>query len=62
MLPINAAITGTGNVTFLGVENSTIVLNAVSTYGGSTAIESDVNVKLGIANGLPVTTQLSLRI
>ena len=71
-LTLNGPITGGGNLTFQGEcvsgNNPYIVLNAQSTYAGSTLITCDVNgnaglnlyVQLGTNNALPTTTVLTL--
>jgi autotransporter-associated beta strand protein len=70
-LILNGPIVGAGNVTFSSANQSatapTIILNAQSTYTGSTLITCDANasaglncyVRLGTNNGLPTTTVLS---
>lgn len=69
---LNAPITGAGNAAFYGINvrncASTILLNAQSTYAGTTLITCDPNaymginciVKLGTNNALPPTTVLTL--
>ena len=71
-LILNGPITGAGNVAFQGEcvsgNNPYIVLNAQSTYAGSTLITCDLNgnaglnlyVALGIDNALPTNTVLTL--
>lgn len=70
-LTLNGPILGAGNATFSsGNQNATaptIILNAQSTYAGSTLITCDANasaglncyVQLGTNNGLPTTTVLT---
>jgi autotransporter-associated beta strand protein len=64
-------ISGDGNLTFRGIQTanaySTIVLNNANDYAGSTLItatntstNTEIFVKLGIANALPATTVLTL--
>jgi len=71
-LTLNGAIAGAGNLIFNGGNQNgtapTIILNAQSTYAGSTLITCDPNasaglncyVKLGTNNALPSTTVLTL--
>lgn len=70
-LTLNGPIQGAGNATFSSANQNgtapTIILNAPSTYTGSTLITCDTNasnglncyVQLGTNNGLPQTTVLS---
>jgi autotransporter-associated beta strand protein len=71
-LTLNQPISGDGNLAFYGINQlnafGTIILNAQSTYAGSTLISCDPNqnaglncfVKLGIQNALPPSTELTL--
>jgi autotransporter-associated beta strand protein len=74
-LTLNQPITGDGNLRLFGSSeflntNGTIVLNAQSSYTGSTELDTagetvhlagvNLFVKLGIANALPTTTLLTL--
>jgi len=70
-LTLNGPIVGAGNITFSSPNQNgtapTIILNAQSSYNGSTLITCDANgsaglncyVQLGTNNGLPTTTVLS---
>ena len=67
---LNAAIGGTGNVTLTSAATSnavnTVTLNAVSTYSGSTLIDtsgganSQIFIKPGVNDALPTTTVLTI--
>lgn len=67
---LNGAITGTGNLSLVSQggspsHNAPWLLNAASTYNGSTVIRNsdgllDITVKLGVNNALPTTTSLNL--
>jgi autotransporter-associated beta strand protein len=70
-LTLNGAISGAGNLTLSSAStvasnsNQTIRLNAQSSYTGSTTLnptgnDSNLIVRLGIANALPPTTVLSI--
>jgi len=71
-LTLNGAIGGDGNLLLYGAASlntgATILLGAQSTYAGNTKLDTagsgnsgqNLNVKLGVANALPVTTVLTL--
>ena len=69
-LTLNSAMAGSGNVTFSSSVNqnalSTVYLGAQSTYAGNTLLdtagtsETQIIVKLGIANALPITTVVTI--
>jgi len=71
MLTLNGAIGGNGNVSFRTLNNgstslNTVFLGAASDYEGSTllaagaGVNSQIIVKLGIANALPTTTTATI--
>jgi autotransporter-associated beta strand protein len=67
---LNGAITGTGNVTFDSSLNTNVIqtvqLNAACTYSGTTLLTtsggtaSQIVVRLGVADALPTTTELTI--
>ena len=67
---LNGAISGAGNVTFSGIQATNaygrVILNAASTYAGTTLVtctgstNTEIFVQLGVNNALPVTTVLTL--
>ena len=69
-LTLSGAISGAGNLELRGIQTmnsyGTIILNAASDYEGSTLItttnsaNTEIFVRLGIKNALPVTTVLTL--
>ena len=69
-LTLNGSVSGAASVTFNGVQANnaygTIILNAPSTYTGTTLIDTsgssntEIFVKLGVDNALPATTVLTL--